>query len=182
MELKTAIHTRRALRTLAKVDITEADVRELAEIAALAASCSNKQPWRFAFARSQTTLPGVFASLSRGNALAKEASMIVGVWSQPDFDHVTPDGRQYFLFDTGMAVAHLLLAATERGLVAHPIAGFDAQLAKQALGLAESAVLITLIVVGGRSATLPPGLSEAAVASETTRPPRRSFEEFATVL
>jgi hypothetical protein len=36
--------------------------------------------------------------------------------------------------------------------------------------------------VGGRSATTAPGLSEAAAASENTRPARRGFEEFATVL
>jgi nitroreductase len=97
-------------------------------------------------------LERMFATLAAGNALwAKQASLIVAVWSQADLDCRTPDGRDYYQFDTGMASALLMLAATERNLVAHPIAGFDPQAARQVLALPEGVQVITLIIMGGHT-------------------------------
>jgi len=60
-------------------------------------------------------LERMVATLAPGNAAwAKQACMIVAVWSQADLDCWTPDGRDYYQFDTGMASALLMLAATER--------------------------------------------------------------------
>ena len=35
------------------------------------------------------------------------------------------DGKEYYLFDVGLAVANMLLAATDLGLVTHPMASFN---------------------------------------------------------
>jgi nitroreductase len=141
---------RRSLRSFARVEIGDTLIRELAAAASRAPSCSNKQPWRFVFTRSRDGLNRLVSVLAPGNAFwAKRASMIIAVWSQADLDCRTPDGRDYYQFDTGMATALLLLAATERNLVTHPLAGFDAQAARNVLALPAGGQVITLIIVGG---------------------------------
>ncbi len=49
MELREAIQKRRAYRALKPVEIKEDMVKKLVEMAALAPSCFNNQPWRFVF-------------------------------------------------------------------------------------------------------------------------------------
>ncbi|HID62754.1 MAG TPA: nitroreductase [Anaerolineae bacterium] len=118
--------------------------------------------------------------MSRGNKWVQAASMIIAVFSQKDLDCLIK-GREYFLFDTGMATAFMLLRATEPGLVAHPIAGFNEEAVKEILGIPEEMRLITLVIVGKHSETISPLLSEKQAESEKKRPERLPLEEFAYV-
>ena len=77
-------------------------------------------------------------ALSKGNEWAYDASMIIAVFSRQDLDCVIKE-RIYYLFDTGMATALLILRATELGLVAHPIAGFREKKVKEILEIPEAA-------------------------------------------
>ncbi len=73
----------------------------------------------------------------------------------------------------------MILRATEMGLVAHPIAGFDEARAKAALGIPERMRLITLVLVGKRSMARGPALSDRQWELEQRRPERLPFEGFA---
>ncbi|KON30969.1 nitroreductase [miscellaneous Crenarchaeota group-15 archaeon DG-45] len=180
MDVREAIRVRRAYRSLDPVEITEELIRDLAESARLAPSCFNNQPWRFVFAHDPETLEELHGVLSRGNQWANHASMIVAVFSRVALDCVV-GGREYHLFDTGMATAFLILRATELGLVAHPIAGFSEREAKRMLGIPEDMRLITLVMVGRHSDAIRPVLTEGQVESERTRPERMPLEKFAHI-
>jgi nitroreductase len=183
MEFDAVIKQRRSLRSFAPVEVSDAVIRELAGAASRAPSCSNKQPWRFAFVRSPGALERMLAVLAPGNAVwAKQASLIVAVWSLADLDCRTPDGRDYYQFDTGMATALLLLAATERNLITHPVAGFDPHAAQDVLALPEQAQVITLIMVGGRAREILPELKDWQIKAESEPSPRMPFEDFATIV
>lgn len=172
MELNEAIDLRRAYRSLDPVEITDADVRTLSDAAGLAASCFNKQPWRFVFVREAKALDGVKQSLSDGNRWARDASMIVAVCTAVELGCRMPDGRDYALFDTGMATAHLLLKSVELGLVSHPIAGFDPEKVRSALDVPAGMNVVTLLIVGRHSDSIKPVLSEKQAESERARPSR----------
>jgi len=183
MEFELVIQQRRSLRSFAPVEVSDALIRELAWAASRAPSCSNKQPWRFAFVRRPDALERMVEVLAPGNVIwAKQASMIVAVWSFADLDCRTPDGRDYYQFDTGMATALLLLAATERKLITHPVAGFDPLAARKVLGLPEEAQVITLIMVGGRAKEIFPGLKDWQIKAESEPSTRIPFEDFATIV
>ncbi len=183
MEFEDVVKQRRALRSFAAVEVSDALIRELAAAASRAPSCANKQPWRFVFARSKGALERMVGVLAPGNATwAKQASMIVAVWSHADLGCRTPDGRDYHQFDTGMATALLLLAATERNLVTHPVAGFDAQAARDVLALPTEAQVIALIMVGGRAQTISSELNDWQIKAETEPSTRIPFEEFASIV
>jgi nitroreductase len=177
MEVKEAINKRRAYRSLERFRIDENLVKDLSESASLCCSCFNKQPWRFVFVYEDKKLKELHTSLSKGNEWVYNASMIIAVFSQKELDCVVKE-REYFLFDTGMAVGMMILRATELGLVAHPIAGFDEDRAKAILNIPSEMRLITLIIVGKHSDEIKRELNEHQVEAEKNRPPRKSFREF----
>ena len=183
MELKETMRERRAFRALDPVTITAQMVRQVMEEVRLAPSCFNNQPWRFTFVFEPAPLAAMKAALSKGNAWAQAASMIVAVASRRDLDCVIPakddQEREYFLFDTGMAAAYLILRLTEMGLVAHPIAGYGEKAAREAIGMPNDMRLITLLIVGKKAPGISATLSDSQKASEATRPARKPFEDVA---
>ena len=180
MNVKQTIQARRAYRSLEPVEITEELIRDLAESARLTPSCFNNQPWRFVFAHDPEVLKKLHGAMSRGNDWVQAASMIIAVFSREDLD-CRIKGRNYYLFDTGMATAFIMLRATELGLVAHPIAGYREDQVKEILDIPEDMRVITLVIVGQHSETISPLLSEKQVESEEERPERLPLEEFAYV-
>jgi len=174
--LMEIINARRAYRSLGPAEIDENMVRDLADAASLSASCFNNQPWRFVFAFAPDVLRRLREAMNKGNQWTQAASMIIAVCSRKDLDCVVKE-REYYLFDTGMATAFLILRATEMGLVAHPIAGFDEDKAKDILGIPADLRLITLVNVGKH--LLPPNslLSEKQLQSEENRPGRLPLPE-----
>jgi nitroreductase len=177
MDVKEAIQKRRAYRSLDLVEITEGLIKDLAGCAQLSSSCNNNQSWRFIFVYEQDMLKKMHEVFSKGNAWAKSASMYIVVLSKKDYDCVIDD-RVYHQFDTGMATAFLILRATELGLVAHPIAGYNLQKTREVLGVPDDLEVITLIIVGEHSKIINPVLSEKQIASEKQRPERFPFEKF----
>ena len=132
MDVKDAIQKRRAYRAFGSVEITDEIITELATAAQLTASCFNNQPWKFVFVRSKEALGKVHACLGKNNDWVKKASLIIAAFAKKDYDCVIKE-REYYLFDLGMACSAIQLRATELGLVAHPIAGFDPALVKKKL-------------------------------------------------
>ena len=176
--LRSLIKSRRAYRALKKVDISKDQIDEIIEYVKIAPSCFNNQPWRFVFIQDEK-LKEVFTALNKGNAWAKNGSMIVAVFSKVEYDCQIREREPYFMFDTGMATAYLILLLTELGLVAHPIAGFDPIKVKDMLHIPADMTLITLIVVGMHTSFLPVELSESQRNSEGKRPMRKTNEEIA---
>jgi nitroreductase len=177
MNVIDAIKERRAYRSLEFVKISDELIKDLATKAQITPSCMNKQPWNFIFIREREQLENLFTTLTTGNKWVEQASMIIAIFSKPDNDCLIGE-RLYYLFDIGLAAAFIILRATELGLIAHPIAGFNEKKAKKILEIPEEMILITLIIIGKHSKTINPVLSEAMKLGETQRPPRKQLEEF----
>lgn len=177
LDVKQAISERRAYRSLDPVKITEDLTRDLAESAQLAPSCNNNQPWRFIFVHDPEVLKRMHATFDRGNEWMRASSMIIAVVSNREYDCIVKD-RVYYNFDTGMSVAFLILRATELGLVAHPVAGYNEDMVKEVLGIPKDMIVITLVNIGKNSNTITPVLSEKQVKNEKKRPERHPLEQF----
>ncbi len=179
MDVKEAIEKRRAYRAFGPVEINDGIIKELATAAQLTASCFNNQPWKFVFVRSKQSLAKVHDCLSKGNEWVKGASVIIAAFAKKENDCVIKE-REYYLFDLGMAVSAMQLRATELGLVAHPIAGFDNGKARLALGIPEGNMVLVLINVGKITEDLSP-LTPQQAAIEPVRPPRLPLENIFSV-
>ena len=180
MHVKEIIEKRRAFRSLEKIEITDEIVKKLANSAQLAPSCFNKQPWRYAFIYEKNKLDELKKALSPGNEWAHDSSMIIAVFSKKDYDCVIKE-REYFLFDTGLATGLMILRATELGLVAHPIAGYDEKMVKEFLKIPEEYRVITLVIVGKKSEIIKPSLSKMQIEIEKSRPERIPLENFVNI-
>jgi nitroreductase len=178
MNVIDAINTRRAYRSLAPTPITEELVRDLARCAQLAPTCFNNQPARFVFVWEPVVLEKMKAAFSKGNVWCHADSLIVAVFAEKDADCVIKD-REYYLFDTGMQTAFLILRATELGLVAHPIAGFSPAAVREVLGIPPQFEVVTLVNIGRHADTISPVLSEKQVYDETRRPERLPLDQVA---
>lgn len=176
MEVVEAIRARRARRALDTRQVEDEKVEALIEAARLSASCFNNQPWRIVVCKGKEALEQVRATLSKGNAWATRAPLILVVAARPPDDCQLSDRRDYFLFSTGLAIGQLELRATELGLVAHPIAGYNPQDAKTLLGIPEDFVVITYVIVGypGTDDSL---LSDKQKQVEAVRPERKPVGE-----
>jgi nitroreductase len=178
MDVIEAINTRRAYRSLAPVAITEELVRDLAHCAQLAPTCNNNQPARFVFVWDTAKLEQMKSVFNKGNAWCHADSMVVAVCAEKEADCLIRD-REYYLFDTGMQTAFLILRATELGLVAHPIAGYSPKAVREVLGIPDTMQVITLVNIGRHADTISPVLSEKQVYDETHRPERLPLEQVA---
>lgn len=176
MEVVEAIRTRRAKRAIDARPVEEDKVAALVEAARLSASCFNNQPWRIVICKGQEALERVKGTLSKGNAWASRAPVIMVVAARPSDDCQLSDKRDYFLFSTGLAIGQLELRATELGLIAHPIAGYSPQDAKALLGIPEDFVVIAYVIVGypGADDSL---LSDKQKQAEPVRPERKPVGE-----
>ncbi|GEM_PF-127755 len=197
MTVRDIILQRRAYRSLTKVEITPQMIEDLAEMASLCCSANNRQPWRFVFVTEPDLLQRLGETLHKSNSWAKNGSMFVAVCSSKELGTTINDSliapdvpnagkldgpgsqRDYFLYDTGLATAFMILRATELGLVAHPIAGFLEQRVKQILKIPDDMVVIALLVIGSHSDTIDPSLPADLVDDENRRRERLAVDQFA---
>ncbi|MHA1419642.1 MAG: nitroreductase family protein [Candidatus Heimdallarchaeaceae archaeon] len=180
MEFVELVHKRRAFRALDPIDISEEFIKEVVDLAARSPSCMNRQSWRFVFVKDKEQLERLHPALSGGNYWAKDASMLIAVFSKPDLDCVIGE-REYYLFDAGMATLQLMLALVNKGLVAHAMAGFNVKIAKEVLNIPEDMRLITLIAVGKHSSDFEGKLGEKHIELEQIVSERMEFDEFAYI-
>lgn len=177
MSVIETIKARRANRALEELQITNELIVDLANSAQLSASCFNYQPWNFVFVYEKNRLHQLFTTLSKNNNWAEKASMIIAVFSKKELDCVIGSEREYYLFDTGMASAFMILRGTELGLVMHPIAGFDPDKVKKILAIPNEMTVITLIIVGRKSSNTE-NLTEKQIITENNRPIRKTLDQF----
>lgn len=120
----------------------------LLEAARWAPSAANSQPWRFLVTRrGEAAFTRLYETLYPGNQVwAGAASALLLVAAQT----VDETGRQrsHAVYDTGQAVAHLLVQAQAHDLATHQMAGFDAAAVRSAFGLDETLEPVVVLAVG----------------------------------
>jgi nitroreductase len=116
------------------------------EAARWAATWGHRQPVRFLVGlRGDETFAAISELLKRGNSYAKAAGALVLVCADEGEDERT---ARYAAVDTGAAIAQLTIEAVSRGLIAHPMAGFTADGAREAFGIPEGVRPIAVVAVG----------------------------------
>jgi len=99
-------------------------INRILEAARLAPSARNSQPWRFIVVQGKEAVGALAQTgLKRPDSVG-QAPVIIVICARAK-DDVTIDGKEYYLFDVGLAVENMLLAATDLGLVTHLMASFN---------------------------------------------------------
>ncbi|MGY4707958.1 nitroreductase family protein [Mycolicibacterium sp. CBM1] len=148
--------------------VTAEQLIALLEAARWAPTWGNRQPVRFVVGRNGdlafTALAGL---LRRGNSYAQSAGALILVCADEGEDERS---ALYATFDAGAAVANLSIEAVSRGLIVHPMAGFDVDGAQSAFSLGAAVRPLAMVAVGslGDYAAVAPEIVE-----RDARPRRR---------
>lgn len=126
--------------------VTVEQVTAILEAARWAATWGGRQPVRFVVGlRGDETFDALMATLKRGNSYAAAAGALLLVCADEGPDENT---ALYAGVDAGAAMANASIEAVTRGLVAHPMAGFDADAARAAFGVPDGVRPVAVLAVG----------------------------------
>jgi nitroreductase len=126
LETQEAIRKRCSLKLhLSKKPVEPEKLEQVLEAVRLAPSARNLQPWRLVVVQEEETIAELARdAFTEPNRVVAEGALVIVVCARPE-DDVTAEGKPYYLFDLGLAVENLFLAATDLGLCTHPILSFD---------------------------------------------------------
>ena len=144
MELMDAIAKRRSIRRYKPDTVPEEEIRYVLEAARLAPSWANTQCWHFVV----VTDDQVKAKLAEaGMRFVARAPVVIVGCADPEKPGAKGDMPNY-LVDVGIAMEHLMLAATDRGLGTCWVGGFNEEVARAAIGAPESMRVVAMTPLG----------------------------------
>lgn len=132
--------------------LTEDHMQALVQSARWTPSSYNDQPWNFIFCDRYSTPEAYFKVVDSiyGQEWVEEAPLLVIVVVRSNFLY---NGKKndWAEYDTGAAAYGMSLAATEMGLMAHQIGGFDPEQIKEEFAIPEGFTPLALIAIGYES-------------------------------
>lgn len=166
-------------RAFRPVPISEGELMTMLEAARWAASSGNAQPWRFVYARRETSAwPTLLDLLTPNNrGWAQNASALVFFVSNTK---IVRDGKPVdsptHTYDTGTASGYFVMQALHMGWHTHGMYGFDHEKAPSVLRVPADHQVEAVYAVGriGERASLPEALQAREVPSQ-----RRPLSELA---
>jgi nitroreductase len=156
-------------RALSGEAVAKDELMSLFEAAKWAPSAFNGQPWRFLYAfKESKEWPLFFNLMAEMNQLwTKNAGALIVVLSQNNFEY---NGKVNLThsFDTGSAWQNIALEASDLGLVAHAMSGFDYEKARQDLKIPDDYTVEAMIAIGrpGNKEDLPKDFQEREQPSD----------------
>ena len=167
-------------RAFTHEEIEERELLSFFEAARWAPSASNRQPWRFVYARRGTEpFPVLLDILDEGNQRwAKNAAALLIVISRTHNQAQNGEMRPAYThaFDTGSAWYSLALQVSLSGWHAHGMAGIDRDKAMHVLNVPEHYRVEAAVAIGRLAdpSTLPDDLRAREIPSQ-----RKPVSEFA---
>ena len=166
------IRERWSPRAFADRLVDRATLDSIFEAARWAPSANNRQPWHFivATAEQRADHARLAATLSERNyRWARHAPVLILVVAQL---YPQPGKEQASLYDVGLAVGNLMTQAVDLGLVTHQMGGFNAQKARETLGIPQGYMPVVMVALGyqGSREVLPDDLREREGAPRTRKP------------
>ncbi len=169
------IKNRWSPRSMTGEEMSDEELMPLFEAARFAPSSYNGQPWKFLYAKKNTSSWDTFFDLmiDFNKSWTKNAAALVVVVSRTLFEHNNKPERTHS-FDTGAAWMSLALEGTSRGYVVHGMEGFDYDKAKKVLHIPDDYNVEAMIAIGklAPKEKLPKELQEREIPS-----PRKPLSE-----
>jgi len=145
MELLKAIQERRSVRRYRNDPVPDEILTEILEAARRSPSWANTQVWRFIVVRDQKVKEGLLDCLGPTNPARSamvEAPVVICVAAKRGVSGChkgtpTTDKGDWFMFDAGIAMEHIVLTAWNFGLGTVHVGSFDAKKAETVLKIPE---------------------------------------------
>ncbi len=149
MNIYELIKSRSSIRVYKKDPVPLATVEKIVEAAGRAASWGNKQCWRFIIVDSKVEKNLIGKTSGQPNiAKACEDAPYVLVLCANPRESGSKNGMEYYLFDMGLAMENLMLAARHEGLETCIVSWFDERSIKGVLNVPENFRVIAYTPLG----------------------------------
>lgn len=182
IEVHRLICERWSPRAFSAEPVPESAVDSLLEAARWAPSSSNEQPWNYILASRDRDPEGharILSVLVPSNQAWAAKAPLLGLTVARTTSAISGQPNKWALYDTGQATAQLAIQATAMGISVHQMAGFDAALARERLGIPEGYEPVAAMAIGylGDPNELSPKLQAREAAPRERRPAREwAFE------
>jgi nitroreductase len=173
MDTIEAIKTRRSIRQYKDTPLTDEQLNTVLEAVQWAPSWANTQCWEIVVVKDPAVKEKLAGTLSPGNpstdAVKKAPLVLVGCARKGKSGYykgqaITTKG-DWLMYDMGLAMQNLCLAAQALGLGTVQIGAFVAEDAEKVLGVPEDVTVVAMTPLG-----IP--------AADSKAPKRRAIEEF----
>jgi len=156
MDLLRVIQERRSIREYRKDPIPDEIILEVLEAARQSPSWANTQTWRFIIVKNEEVKKLLTDTLTTHNparnAIANAPCVICVVAKKGEAGfykgNPTTDKGDWFMFDAGIAMEHLVLAAWNFGLGTCHVGSFDAKKAEELLRIPEQYAMVEMTPIG----------------------------------
>lgn len=153
--------------------VTKEHVSALIEAAKWAPSSHNEQPWNFIFCDKFSNPEAYLKALSSLKGGQQEwvqnAPLLVVVIASTK-DSYKGNHNEWADYDTGAAAISMALQASEMGLMAHQVGGFDQEIIKESFQLPEDHQPRTIMVLG-----FEPEEGDPTAKTRTRKPVNENF-------
>jgi nitroreductase len=155
--------------------VTHEELIALLEAARWAPSCNGDEPWRYLVWNRASDGAGwekAYVCLAPANQVwVSNAPVLMLSCAASKFAY-NGNPNRFAQHDTGMANLSIALQAVALGLVAHQMAGFDAEKARAAFNIPGDYTPMAMIAIGGQAdpATLPDEVKAKELAPRKRRP------------
>jgi nitroreductase len=146
MEFSALIQKRYSVRAYKPDPVDDSTLEKVLEAARLAPTATNRQAFQLIVVHTAGREEELKRIYSRDFFV--EAPVVVCACGIPAENWVRKDGKNYNDVDVAIAMDHLILAATNEGLGTCWIGAFDAQAAKEVLGLPDGVEPIAFTPLG----------------------------------
>ncbi|MBZ4665305.1 nitroreductase family protein [Mahella sp.] len=149
MDFYDVISNRRAVRRYKEGIINDEALKRIMEATRRAPSWANRQCWRFILIKDRETMMklGQIRSYRPDISCYEKAGAIAVLCADPSASGEM-NGKQYYMLDAGIAMEHLILAATAQGLGTCWIGAIDEQPIKQLLHIPHQYRVIAFTPIG----------------------------------
>lgn len=156
MDVFEVIKERRSVRNYKEKDVEDEKIKKVIDAARWAPSWANTQCWSFIVVRDDEVKKDLVDALSENNpatgSMTEAPVVIVGcaekeVSGYKKGEPVTKKG-DWYMFDTGLAMQNLMLAAEGLGLGTVQVGSFDASEVEEVLSIPENMTVVTMTPLG----------------------------------
>jgi len=150
MNILEVVQARRSLRSYLDKPVEREKLEYVLEAARLAPSWKNMQCWRFIVVEELVGRQALAESMGEDNPGRKAligAPIVIVLCAVPSESEVW-EGKDYMMLDAGLAMEHLLLAATEQGLGTCWQGLFSEEKARGALNVPANVRVVAMTPLG----------------------------------
>ncbi|MDD3819325.1 MAG: nitroreductase family protein [Actinomycetota bacterium] len=146
--LMDIIEKRKSIRSYKPQDVSEEDLNYVLEAFRKAPSAKNLQPWKLIVVKDRKKINDLAIACNNQTFLTQAPVLIVACALEDEAYGKMGGYMNSFPVDIGIALEHLILAATERGLGTCWIGAFNEKMVKDVLDIPDNVRVVALTPLG----------------------------------